>query len=113
MKESASLVLAVYDHEIVGKNDFMGICVIPSKDIPQISNAASLLNDSASERRNLTLPLFQIEDTKALQEVAQRHHCSHDHEAATFYRVLKNNYKPRGEHGLLSRIALIAPHLHS
>ena len=112
-KESAILVLAVYDYEIVGKNDLMGICVIPWKDIPQISNTASLLNESAAERRNLTLPLFLIEDSRALQEVTQRHCFSHDHEATSFTHLLKNNYRPRGEHGLLSRIGLVAPHLRS
>ena len=112
-KESAILVLAVYDYDIVGKNDFMGICVIPWKDIPQISNTASLLNESAAERRNLALPLFHIEDSKALQELTQRHHFSHDHEATAFTHLLKNNYRPRGEHGLLARIGLVAPHLHS
>ncbi|KAL5473226.1 hypothetical protein EMCRGX_G027680 [Ephydatia muelleri] len=112
-KESAILVLAVYDYEIVGKNDFMGICVIPWKDIPQISNTASLLNESAAERRNLALPLFHIEDSKALQELTQRHHFSHDHEATAFTHLLKNNYRPRGEHGLLARIGLVAPHLRS
>ncbi|KAL5473221.1 hypothetical protein EMCRGX_G027674 [Ephydatia muelleri] len=85
------VVLGAYDHDILGKNDFMGICVVSCNDIPQLSNSSSLLDANSPKRRNMTLPLFHIGESKALQELALRHHFS-DHEAVEFLNVLSKNY---------------------
>ena len=83
------VVLGAYDYDILGKNDFMGICVVPCNDIPQLSNSSSLLDENSPKRRNMTLPLFHIGESKAL--LALQHHFS-DHEAVEFLNVLRKSY---------------------
>ena len=83
------VVLGAYDYDILGKNDFMGICVVPCNDIPQLSNSSSLLDENSPKRKNMTLPLFHIGESKAL--LALQHHFS-DHEAVEFLNVLRKSY---------------------
>ena len=48
------MVLGAYDHDVVGKDDFMGICVVLCKGIPQISNKSSLLDDKSPKRIDIS-----------------------------------------------------------
>ena len=81
------VVLGAYDHDVLGKNNFMGICVVLCSDIPQISNKSSLLDISSPKRKNLTLPLFLLGESKALQELTIRH-AQADREASNFLLTL-------------------------
>ncbi len=66
-------MLAVYDHDVIGSNDFAGLCVVSCKDIPRLSaSRASVLDPDAPERKNLLLPLFQIKESLALRELEAR-----------------------------------------
>ena len=98
------VVLGAYDHDVLGKDDFMGICVVLCSDIPQISNKSSLLDISSPKRKNLTLPLFHIAESKALQELALRHQFS-DHESIEFINVLSKSYHKKSHTPLLTRLS--------
>ena len=99
------MVLGAYDHDVVGKDDFMGICVVLCNGIPQISNRSSLLDDNCPRRRNLTLPLFHPEDSKALQELTSRHALA-DSEATDFLHTLSNMCGKRSLMSMLSSSSL-------
>ena len=88
------MVLGAYSHDVLGKDDFMGICVVLCNGIPQISNKSSLLDEKSPRRRNLTLPLFLAEDSKALQELTSRHALA-DSKATEFLHTLSNMYGKR------------------
>ena len=103
------MVLGAYDHDVLGKDDFMGICVVLCKGIPQISNKSSLLDENSPKRMNLTLPLFHIEESVALQELALRHQLS-DHEAIEFLNILSKSYHKQSHTPLLARLSFKRHH---
>ena len=88
--EGTILLLSVFDHDIVGANDFAGVCVVACKDIPQlISPEASLTDPDAPQRKNLTLPLFHYtNETPAFAELDARARLE-DHKANEFFKVNK------------------------
>lgn len=90
--EGAVMVLSAYSYDKIGKNDFMGICVVQCSDIPLISSTTLLLDDKVPKRSNFQLPLFQIEEVKALQELGVRH-LSGETEASNFLKLLSKKYE--------------------
>ena len=88
--EGAILLLSVFDHDIVGANDFAGMCVVACKDIPQlVSSEASLTDPNAPQRMNLTLPLFRYtHETPAFVELDARARLRDD-KASEFFKVNK------------------------
>ena len=90
-KVGAVLLLSVFDHDIVGANDFAGMCVVSCKDIPRLASAqASLTDPRAAQRKNLTLPLFRCyKETLAFRELDVRSHLG-DAKANDFFKMSKN-----------------------
>lgn len=88
--EGATLLLSIFDHDIVGANDFAGVCVVACKDIPQlVSSEASLTDPDAPQRKNLTLPLFRYtHETPAFAELDARARLGDD-KASEFFKVNK------------------------
>lgn len=63
--EGTVLLLSVFDHDVVGTNDFAGMCVVACKDIPRMASPeASLIDPNAPQRKNMTLPLFHFDFTR-------------------------------------------------
>ena len=87
--DGAVLLLSVFDHDLVGSNDFAGMCVVACKDIPRIlSPQASLSNPNAPQRANLTLPLFHYSTpgvTPVFAELDNRAHLG-DAKAIEFFK---------------------------
>ena len=88
--EGTVLLLSVFDHDIVGANDFAGMCVVSCKDLPQlVSPEASLTDPDAPQRKNLTLPLFRYtSETPAFVELDARARLGDD-KATSFFKVNK------------------------
>ena len=99
------MVLVVYNSDILGKDDFIGMCAVLCNGIPQISNRSSLLDDNSPRRRNLTFPLFLAEDSKALQEFTSQHALA-DSEATDFLHTLSNMCDKRSLMSMLSSSSL-------
>ena len=99
------VVLGAYDHDVLGKNNFMGICVVLCSDIPQISNKSSLLDISSPKCKNLTLPLFLLGESKALQELTTRH-AQADSEASDFLLTLNKTCGKKTLTSMLSSSSL-------
>ena len=104
--EGAILLLSVFDHDIVGANDFAGMCVVACKDIPQlVSSEASLTDPNAPQRMNLMLPLFRYTtETPAFAELDIRARLGDD-KASEFFKVNKKllGHLSRLRHLLSSR----------
>ena len=99
--EGTVLLLSVFDHDIVGANDFAGMCVVACKDIPRLASPEeSLMDPRSPQKKNLTLPLFHYaKATPAFVELDARAHLG-DTKAADFFKV--NKY-----HKLLGNLAAI------
>ena len=84
------LLLSVFDHDIVGANDFAGMCVVSCKDIPRLASPETSLTDpNAPQRKNLTLPLFRYtKETPAFAEIVARSRLG-DTKASEFFKVNK------------------------
>ena len=64
--DGAILLLFLFDHAIVGSDDFIGTCVVACKDIPHSTSDDTL-------RKNVILPLFRFIDlTYATAELQLR-----------------------------------------
>lgn len=89
-KDGTVLLLSVFDHDVVGANDFAGMCVVACKDIPQlVSTERSFTDPNAPQRKNLTLPLFRISyETPAFAELDTRSHLG-DAKAVNFFKMNK------------------------
>ena len=104
-KEGAILVLTVFDHDLIRENTFVGICVVPCKDIPQLlDEAPSVLDRTAPQRKNLTLPLFQLADSRCFRELNLRNQVDYDHESTDFVKLLNKKYQTPTGPGVLSRL---------
>ena len=88
--EGTVLLLSVFDHDIVGANDFAGMCVVACKDIPRLASPEeSLIDPNAPQRKNLTLPLFRYtSETPAFVELDARARLGDDN-ATAFFKVNK------------------------
>ena len=84
-ENGAVLMLAIYDHDVIGSNDFAGLCVIAGKDIPRLSARTSTSDPDAVQKRNLILPLFTPPETIAFRELEMRHHLN-DSDATNFWK---------------------------
>lgn len=89
-KDGTVLLLSVFDHDIVGANDFAGMCVVACKDIPQLASPEmSLVDPNAPQRKNLTLSLFRYtRETPAFVEMNARSRVG-DSKACEFFKVNK------------------------
>lgn len=89
--DGAVLLLSVFDHDLVGSNDFAGMCVVACKDIPRMTSPqASLTDPNAPQRLNLTLPLFHYTaETPAFAELDSRAHLG-DAKAVEFFKSEKS-----------------------
>eukprot|EP00731_Ephydatia_muelleri_P029266 Em0020g910a len=104
-KEGAILVLTIFDHDLIRENTFVGICVVPCKDIPQLlDEAPSVLDRTAPQRKNLTLPLFQLADSRCFRELNLRNQVDYDHESTDFVKLLNKKYQTPTGPGVLSRL---------
>ena len=85
------LLLSVFDHDLVGSNDFAGMCVVACKDIPRMASPqASFTDPNAPQRLNLTLPLFHYsKETSAFAELDARAHLG-DSKANEFFKSDKS-----------------------
>lgn len=85
--DGAVLLLSVFDHDLVGSNDFAGMCVVACKDIPRMNSPhASLSDPNAPQRANLTLPLFCYSTgTPVFTELDNRAHLG-DTKAIEFFK---------------------------
>ena len=57
------LLLAVFDHDTIGSNDFAGLCVVKGLSIPVIEQ---------EERKTEHLNLFHFKETPAYRELTLR-----------------------------------------
>ena len=104
-KEGAILVLTIFDHDLIRENTFVGICIVPCKDIPQLlDEAPSVLDRTAPQRKNLTLPLFQLADSRCFRELNLRNQVDYDHESTDFVKLLNKKYQTPTGPGVLSRL---------
>lgn len=55
------LLLAMFDQDKIGKDDFAGMCIVKCSDIPM-----------GDERKVEHLPLFEYSDTPAMEELVAR-----------------------------------------
>ena len=75
MKEKGSvLLLAMFDQDKIGKDDFAGMCVVSCNEIP-----------FGDERKVEHLPLFEFADTSAMKELVDRI----KDDAADFCKLMK------------------------
>lgn len=83
--EGTILTLAIYDYDVFGKDNFIGLCVASCNSIPD----ASELRKSPM---TLNLPLFHIKSSSILEELVIRHQRS-DEMASQLYTTLVKNFK--------------------
>ena len=97
--EGTVLLLSLFDHTVIGSDDFIGTCVVACKDIP-------ISSSDGVEQKNLTLPIFRFIDlTYAMAELEFRADCG-DAKASGFLRSnIKKalSYLPRPRSGSRSR----------
>ena len=75
MKEKGSvLLLAMFDQDKIGKDDFAGMCIVSCNEIP-----------FGDERKVEHLPLFEFADTSAMKELVDRI----KDDAADFCKLMK------------------------
>ena len=87
--EGTVLLLSVFDSDVVGANDFAGMCVVACKDFPQLlPSEASLTDPNSPQRKNLTLPLFRYTSETHLSELDTRARLG-DGKASDFFKVNK------------------------
>ena len=87
--EGTVLLLSVFDSDVVGADDFAGMCVVACKDIPQLlPSEASLTDPNTPQRKNLTLPLFRYTSETQLSELHARAHLG-DGNASDFVKANK------------------------
>lgn len=91
--DGAILLLSVFDHDVVGTNDFAGMCVVACKDIPRLVSAeASLIDAEAPQPKNLTLPLFHYsQQTSAFAELDVRARLG-DNQANDFFKLERTQH---------------------
>ena len=87
--ENQALVLGIYNQK---KDGLVGICVIPCKDIPTVTDTVPLLDANGVGRRRFDLAPFQAKESKAMQELARRQ--KSDHAASVFLLDFHKKYMP-------------------
>ena len=109
-KDGAILLLAVYDHDLIGSNDFAGLCAVACKDIPKLSNRPSPTDPNAPHAKNLILPLFTPLETAVFKELEARHSMN-DPDAIEFWksqRKLIDKIYCRQKHTLMTQLSSIS-----
>ena len=103
----AVLLLSVFDHDLVGANDFAGMCVVACKDIPRmVSPEASLTDPRTPQRKNLTLPLFRYSsETPPFVELDVRAHLGDD-KANDFFKTSRTHNLLGSLHQFRRRISV-------
>lgn len=86
--EGTILTLVLYDYDVFGKDNFIGLCVVSCKSIPQFKDASELQKSPMK----LNLPLFHIKNSNVLQELVTRHQRS-DEIASQLYTTLIKKFK--------------------
>ena len=95
--EGSVVILGLHNQK---KDGLIGICIVPCKDIPTVTtDAGTLLNDHGSSRMRYNLALFQVKESKTMQELERRQ--KSDHDASVFlldfhkkYMHLNNDLHP-------------------
>ena len=89
--EGTVLVLTVFDYNLIGANEFTGMCVVDCKDIPQMASPqASLTDPNVPQRKNLTLPVFRYTSvTPIFVEIDARARLGDDN-ANDFFKTSRN-----------------------
>jgi hypothetical protein len=80
----------VFDYNLIGYNEFVGICVVACKDIPRLASPESSLTDpSSAQQANLKLPLLRYTaETPAFSELDMRAGLG-DEKANDFFKTHK------------------------
>lgn len=83
--------MTIFDYNVIGANEFTGMCVVDCKDIPQMASPqASLTDPNAPQRKNLTLPVFRYtSETPVFVEIDARARLGDD-KANDFFKTCKN-----------------------
>jgi len=69
----AVLTFSVYDVNMVGSDEFMGMAAIQCSDIPELKTLSSDLEDpSSTQRLNVSLAVVKETETPALKELKNR-----------------------------------------
>lgn len=89
--EGTVLLLTVFDYNVIGFNEFVGMCAVACKDIPQMASPqASLSDPNAPQRKNFTLPIFRYtSETPVFLELDGRARMG-DIKANEFFRTNKS-----------------------
>ena len=84
------LLLTIFDYNLIGYNEFVGMCVVACKDIPRLASPeASLTDPSSAQQVNLKLPLFRFTaETPAFLELDTRAGLG-DEKANDFFKAHK------------------------
>ena len=72
-KDGTVLLLTIFDHDVIGSNDFAGMCVVACKSIPRLRSTKASFDPATTQPKNLNLPLFQLTTkTAVLSELHTR-----------------------------------------
>ena len=84
------LLLTVFDYNLIGYNEFVGMCAVACKDIPRLASPESSLTDpSSAQQANLKLPLLRyMTETPAFLELDIRAGLG-DEKANDFFKTHK------------------------
>ena len=84
------MLLTVFDYNVIGANEYVGMCVVGCKDIPRLASPeASLTDPDAAQQANLTLPLFRYTtETPVFAELDARAGLG-DEKANDFFKTSK------------------------
>ena len=88
--EGSVVILGLHNQK---KDGLIGICIVPCKDIPTVTtDAGTLLNDHASSRMRCDLALFQVKESKTMQELERRQKSGRD--SSVFLTHFCKKYMP-------------------
>lgn len=61
-RDGSILLLTIFDHDVIGSNDFAGMCVVDCQTMPRLRSAKACFEPNAPQPKNLNLPLFHFVD---------------------------------------------------
>ena len=70
--KGAAVLIEVYDYELLGSNDVIGVALLDLSDVPTVSSTRDSGLADTQEHHVATLPLFIPVDSPALRELANR-----------------------------------------
>ena len=70
--KGAAVLIEVYDYEILGSNDVIGVALVELSEVPTVSSTRDSGLADSQQHRVATLPLFIPVDSPALRELTSR-----------------------------------------